>query len=163
MAEQLKVMASRLARLVPMAQRQAFVPCSPSHGDGRPAGFILSFFFSTKSPPWLPCPKAMALGSLPDYIRKLVTCYEAEKQQVKTARLRLPPPPRAILEPLSQASLEFLRLVAAGTLQSGDSATAFFWPWVPVKGAHTEKSLAKLGVPAAHRSDRTSPCNWVYS
>ena len=85
---------------------------------------------------------AMELGSLPDYLRKLLTAWEAEKQQSNNTSS--PSPAQPLLEPLSPRELEVLRLVAAG-LSNQEISERLFLALGTVKG-HNLKIFGKLGV-----------------
>ena len=106
-----------------------------------PAGFI-RLFLDEGLPMASLLSEAMALGSMPDYLRKLLTAFEAEKQQSKNTLS--PPPAQPLLEPLSPRELEVLRLVAAG-LSNQEMSERLFLALGTVKG-HTHKIFGKLGV-----------------
>jgi LuxR family maltose regulon positive regulatory protein len=106
-----------------------------------PAGFI-RLFLDEGLPMASLLSEAMALGRMPDYIRKLLTACEAEKQQSENTSS--PPPAQPLLEPLSQRELEVLRLVAAG-LSNQEISERLFLVLGTVKG-HNHKIFGKLGV-----------------
>jgi LuxR family maltose regulon positive regulatory protein len=106
-----------------------------------PAGFI-RLFLDEGLPMASLLSEAMALGSMPDYIRTLLTAYEAEQQQSENTSS--PPPAQPLLEPLSQRELEVLHLVAAG-LSNQQISEQLFLALGTVKG-HNQKIFGKLGV-----------------
>jgi LuxR family maltose regulon positive regulatory protein len=106
-----------------------------------PAGFI-RLFLDEGLPMASLLSEAMALGRMPDSIRKLLAAFEAEKQQSKNS-LSLPPA-GPLLEPLSERELEVLRLVAAG-LSNQEISERLFLALGTVKG-HNLKIFGKLGV-----------------
>ncbi|HEU5374740.1 MAG TPA: LuxR C-terminal-related transcriptional regulator [Ktedonobacteraceae bacterium] len=106
-----------------------------------PAGFI-RLFLDEGLPMASLLSEAMALGRMPDYIRKLLTACEAEKQESENTSS--PPPAQPLLEPLSERELEVLRLVAAG-LSNQEISERLFLVLGTVKG-HTHKIFGKLGV-----------------
>jgi LuxR family maltose regulon positive regulatory protein len=106
-----------------------------------PAGFI-RLFLDEGLPMASLLSEAMALGRMPDYLRTVLTAFEAEKQQSENTS----PPPTAgpLLEPLSERELEVLRLVAAG-LSNQEIGERLFLALGTVKG-HNLKIFGKLGV-----------------
>src|SRR5579859_5077196 len=106
-----------------------------------PAGFI-RLFLDEGLPMASLLSEAMALGSMPDYIRTLLTAWEAEKPQSKNTSP--PPPAQPLLEPLSERELEVLRLVAAG-LSNQEISERLFLALGTVKG-HNQNIFGKLGV-----------------
>jgi LuxR family maltose regulon positive regulatory protein len=80
---------------------------------------------------------------MPDYIRKLLTAWEAEQQQSENTSSP-PPPAQPLIEPLSERELEVLRLVAAG-LSNQEISERLFLALGTVKG-HNLKIFGKLGV-----------------
>jgi LuxR family maltose regulon positive regulatory protein len=106
-----------------------------------PAGFI-RLFLDEGLPMGALLSEAMALGRMPDFIRKLVAAFEAEKQQSENNSS--PPPAQPLLEPLSKRELEVLRLVADG-LSNQEISGRLFLALGTVKG-HNLKIFAKLGV-----------------
>jgi LuxR family maltose regulon positive regulatory protein len=106
-----------------------------------PAGFI-RLFLDEGLPMASLLSEAMALGSMPDSIRKVLTAWEAEQQQSENTSSP-PPPAQPLLEPLSQRELEVLRLVAAG-LSNQEISERLFLVLGTVKG-HTHKIFGKLG------------------
>jgi LuxR family maltose regulon positive regulatory protein len=78
---------------------------------------------------------------MPDYLRKLLTAYEAEQRSANSLSL---PPAQPLLEPLSPRELEVLRLVAAG-LSNQEISERLFLALGTVKG-HNLKIFGKLGV-----------------
>lgn len=106
-----------------------------------PGGFI-RLFLDEGLPMASLLSEAMVLGNMPDYIRKVLTAYEAEQQQSENTSP--PPPDQPLLEPLSPRELEVLRLVAAG-LSNQEMSERLFLALGTVKG-HTHKIFGKLGV-----------------
>jgi LuxR family transcriptional regulator, maltose regulon positive regulatory protein len=106
-----------------------------------PAGFI-RLFLDEGLPMISLLSEAMALGRMPDYIRKVLTAYEAEQQQSENSLS--PPPAQPLLEPLSSRELEVLRLVAAG-LSNQEISERLFLALGTVKG-HNQNIFGKLGV-----------------
>ncbi|MBO0790189.1 MAG: hypothetical protein J2P36_04490, partial [Ktedonobacteraceae bacterium] len=106
-----------------------------------PAGFI-RLFLDEGLPMASLLSEAMALGSMPDSIRKLLAAFEAEKQQSENNSS--PPPAQPLLEPLSERELEVLHLVAAG-LSNQEISERLFLALGTVKG-HNLKIFGKLGV-----------------
>jgi LuxR family maltose regulon positive regulatory protein len=106
-----------------------------------PAGFI-RLFLDEGLPMAHLLSEAMALGRMPDYIRKVLTAYEAEQQQRENTSSPLPAQP--LLEPLSERELEVLHLVAAG-LSNQEISERLFLALGTVKG-HNQKIFGKLGV-----------------
>jgi LuxR family transcriptional regulator, maltose regulon positive regulatory protein len=106
-----------------------------------PAGFI-RLFLDEGLPMASLLSEAMALGRMPDYIRTLLTAYEAEQQQSENTSS--PPPAQPLLEPLSERELEVLHLVAAG-LSNQEISERLFLALGTVKG-HNQKIFGKLGV-----------------
>ncbi|HET8841988.1 MAG TPA: LuxR C-terminal-related transcriptional regulator, partial [Ktedonobacteraceae bacterium] len=107
----------------------------------KPAGFIRLFL--DEGPPMASLlSEVMALGRMPDYIRKLLIACKTEKQQSENTPSL--PPVQSLLEPLSQRELEVLRLVAAG-LSNQEICERLFLVLGTVKG-HTHKIFGKLGV-----------------
>jgi LuxR family maltose regulon positive regulatory protein len=106
-----------------------------------PAGFI-RLFLDEGLPMASLLSEAMALGRMPDYIRTLLTAFEAEQQPSENTSS--PPTAGPLLEPLSGRELEVLRLVAAG-LSNQQISERLFLVLGSVKG-HTHKIFGKLGV-----------------
>jgi len=139
--EQLKVMV--LQAIVARAhgeKDQAVLLLIDALAMAEPAGFI-RLFLDEGLPMASLLSEALALGRMPDYLRKLLTAYEAEQQQSEN-RLS-PPPAQPLLEPLSERELEVLRLVAAG-LSNQEISERLFLVLGTVKG-HTHKIFGKLG------------------
>jgi LuxR family maltose regulon positive regulatory protein len=140
--EQLKVMV--LQAIVARAhgeKDQAVNLLARALAMAEPAGFI-RLFLDEGLPMAHLLSEAMALGRMPDYLRKLLAAWEAEKQQSKNTSS--PPPAQPLLEPLSQRELEVLRLVAAG-LSNQEISERLFLALGTVKG-HNLKIFGKLGV-----------------
>lgn len=140
--EQLKVMVLQaVATRVHGEKDQAVHLLVEALAMAEPAGFIRLFL--DEGPPMASLlSEAMALGSMPDYIRRLLIAYETEKQQ--SANNSSPLPAQPLLEPLSQRELEVLRLVAQGLSNQEISERLFLVPGT-VKG-HNHKIFGKLGV-----------------
>ncbi len=86
--------------------------------------------------------EAAALGSMPDYIGKLLAVFKAEAQKREDTSSR--PPARPLLEPLSHRELEVLHLMAAG-LSNQEMSERLFLALDTVKG-HNRKIFGKLQV-----------------
>jgi LuxR family transcriptional regulator, maltose regulon positive regulatory protein len=140
--EQLKVMVLQAVALEAQGEKdQAVHLLIDALAMAEPAGFI-RLFLDEGLPMASLLSEAMALGRMPDYIRKLLTAWEAEKQQNEND---LPPlPAQPLLEPLSQRELEVLRLIAQGLSNQEISERLFLVPGT-VKG-HNHKIFGKLGV-----------------
>ncbi|HVU65881.1 MAG TPA: LuxR C-terminal-related transcriptional regulator [Ktedonobacteraceae bacterium] len=106
-----------------------------------PAGFV-RLFLDEGLPMAALLSEAMALGSMPDYLKKVLTAWEAEQPQGKNAAP--PSPAQSLIEPLSERELEVLRLVAAG-LSNQEISERLFLALGTVKG-HNLKIFGKLGV-----------------
>lgn len=141
--EQLKVMVLQAVAARAHGEKdQALHLLVDALAMAEPAGFI-RLFLDEGLPMASLLSEAMALGRMPDYIRKLLTAWEAEKQQSENTSSP-PPPAQPLLEPLSERELEVLRLVAAG-LSNQEISERLFLVLGSVKG-HTHKIFGKLGV-----------------
>lgn len=141
--EQLKVMVLQaVAARAHDEKDQALHLLVDALAMAEPAGFI-RLFLDEGLPMARLLSEAMALERMPNYIRKLLTAYEAERQQSENTSSP-PPPAQPLLEPLSERELEVLRLVAAG-LSNQEISERLFLVLGSVKG-HTHKIFGKLGV-----------------
>lgn len=141
--EQLKVMVLQAVAARAHGEKdQAVHLLARALAMAEPAGFI-RLFLDEGLPMASLLSEAMALGSMPDYIRKLVTACKAEQRQSENTSSP-PPPAQPLLEPLSQRELEVLRLVAAG-LSNQEISERLFLALGTVKG-HNLKIFGKLGV-----------------
>jgi LuxR family maltose regulon positive regulatory protein len=139
--EQLKVMVLQAVAARAHGEKdQAVHLLARALAMAEPAGFI-RLFLDEGLPMASLLSEAMALGRMPDYIRKLLMAWEAEQQQSENSLS--PPPAQPLLEPLSQRELEVLRLVAAG-LSNQEISKRLFLVLGTVKG-HTHKIFGKLG------------------
>jgi LuxR family maltose regulon positive regulatory protein len=86
--------------------------------------------------------EAAAYGMMPDYIGKLLTVFETEKQ--KSEDKPDLPPAKLLIEPLSQRELEVLQLIAQG-LSNHEICERLFLALDTVKG-HNRKIFDKLQV-----------------
>ncbi|HEX4714989.1 MAG TPA: LuxR C-terminal-related transcriptional regulator, partial [Ktedonobacteraceae bacterium] len=140
--EQLKVMVLQAVAARAQGEKdQALHLLVDALAMAEPAGFI-RLFLDEGLPMAHLLSEAMALGSMPDYLRKLVTVYEVEQQESENTSS--PPPAQPLLEPLSERELEVLHLVAAG-LSNQEISERLFLALGTVKG-HTHKIFGKLGV-----------------
>jgi LuxR family maltose regulon positive regulatory protein len=140
--EQLKVMVLQAVAARAQGEKdQALHLLVDALAMAEPAGFI-RLFLDEGLPMASLLSEAMALGRMPDYIRKLLTAFEAEKQQSENNSSL--PPAQPLLEPLSKRELEVLRLVAAG-LSNQEISERLFLALGTVKG-HNLKIFGKLGV-----------------
>ncbi|HZO74569.1 MAG TPA: LuxR C-terminal-related transcriptional regulator [Ktedonobacteraceae bacterium] len=140
--EQLKVMVLQALALQAHGEKDRAVRLLvDALAMAEPAGFIRLFLDEGLLMASL-LSEAMALGRMPDYIRKLLAAFEGEKQQSENTSP--PPPDQPLLEPLSPRELEVLRLVAAG-LSNQQISEQLFLALGTVKG-HNQKIFGKLGV-----------------
>ncbi|GHO91115.1 hypothetical protein KSF_011630 [Reticulibacter mediterranei] len=141
--EQLKVMVLQAVAARAQGEKdQALHLLVDALAMAEPAGFI-RLFLDEGLPMASLLSEAMALGSMPDYLRKLLAAWEAEKQQSENTSSP-PPPAQSLLEPLSERELEVLRLVATG-LSNQEISERLFLALGTVKG-HNLKIFGKLGV-----------------
>jgi LuxR family maltose regulon positive regulatory protein len=96
--------------------------------EGRPMAQLLS--------------EAEALGMMPDYLGKVLSACEAEKQKNEETSSR--PPAQPLIEPLSHRELEVLHLMAQG-LSNQEMSERLFLALDTVKG-HNRKIFGKLQV-----------------
>ncbi|GHO42091.1 LuxR C-terminal-related transcriptional regulator [Ktedonospora formicarum] len=140
--EQLKVMVLQAVALEAHGEKdQAVHLLVDVLAMAEPASFI-RLFLNEGLPMVSLLSESMALGRMPNYIKKLLTAYEAEKQQ--NENISSPPPAQPLLEPLSQRELEVLRLIAQG-LSNQEISERLFLVLGTVKG-HNHKIFGKLGV-----------------
>ena len=85
---------------------------------------------------------AVAHGRMPDYIGKLLSAFEAEKQ--KREDTFYPSPTQSLIEPLSRREVEVLQLIAQG-LSNQEISERLFLALDTVKG-HNRKIFDKLQV-----------------
>jgi len=85
---------------------------------------------------------AVAHGRMPDYIGKLLSAFEAEKQ--KREDTSYPSPAQSLIEPLSRREVEVLQLIAQG-LSNQEISERLFLALDTVKG-HNRKIFDKLQV-----------------
>jgi LuxR family maltose regulon positive regulatory protein len=139
--EQLKVMVLQAVAARAHGEKdQAVSLLARALAMAEPAGFI-RLFLDEGLPMASLLSEALALGSMPDYLRKVLTAYEAEQQSANSLS---PPLAQPLLEPLSPRELEVLRLVAAG-LSNQEISERLFLALGTVKG-HNLKIFGKLGV-----------------
>ena len=140
--EQLKVMVLQAVAARAQGEKdQAVSLLARALAMAEPAGFI-RLFLDEGLPMASLLSEALALGSMPDSIRKLLAAFEAEKQQSENTSP--PPPTQPLIEPLSPRELEVLHLVAAG-LSNQEISERLFLALGTVKG-HNLKIFGKLGV-----------------
>jgi LuxR family transcriptional regulator, maltose regulon positive regulatory protein len=110
----------------------------------KPGGFIRLFI--DEGPPMNQLlSEASARGMMPDYTRKLLAAFEAEKRKRKEkSQPPAPSPAQPLIEPLRQRELEILRLVAEG-LSNREISERLFIALVTVK-VHNGKIFEKLQV-----------------
>jgi LuxR family transcriptional regulator, maltose regulon positive regulatory protein len=109
-----------------------------------PGGFIR--IFVDEGPPMARLlSEAVAQDITPDYTRKLLSAFEAEKRKTEDKPVQnLDPSAQPLVEPLSQRELEILRLIAQG-LSNRQICERIFLALDTVKG-HNSRIFAKLQV-----------------
>ena len=106
-----------------------------------PGGFI-RLFVDEGLPMVRLLSEAAALGMIPDYLGKVLSACEAEKQKNEETSSR--PPAQPLIEPLSHRELEVLHLMAQG-LSNQEMSERLFLALDTVKG-HNRKIFGKLQV-----------------
>ena len=86
--------------------------------------------------------EAAARGIMPDYTRKLLAAFEADKPRSEDGSS--PPPAQPLIEPLSERELEVLRLIAQG-LSNHEISQRLFLALSTIKG-HNRLIFNKLQV-----------------
>ncbi len=100
--------------------------------------------FVDEGPPMVPLlAAAAAQGRMPEYLRKVLAAFEAEKQKNEATVSQLPPA-QPLIESLSRRELEVLRLIAQG-LSNQEMSERLVIALETVKG-HNKKIYAKLQV-----------------
>jgi LuxR family maltose regulon positive regulatory protein len=109
-----------------------------------PAGFI-RLFVDEGLPMAHLLSRALASGTMPDYIGMVLAAFEAEKQKrADTSSRPAGPPPQPLLEPLSHRELEVLHLIAQG-LSNQEIGERLVLALDTVKG-HNRSIFGKLQV-----------------
>jgi len=85
-------------------------------------------------------PAVVARGTVPDYARRLLAAFEAEKQRNEENRMVS----QGLIDPLSKRELEILKLIAQG-LSNKEISERLFLALVTVKG-HNQRIFSKLQV-----------------
>jgi len=141
--ERLRVMVLQAVALQAHGEQdQAVQVLSDALALSEPGGFIRLFVDEGRAMAHL-LSAAAALGMMPDYIRKLLAVFAAEKQQGEDQSY-LQPPAQSLIEPLSRREVEVLQLIAQG-LSNQEISERLFLALDTVKG-HNRKIFGKLQV-----------------
>ncbi|HXQ32831.1 MAG TPA: LuxR C-terminal-related transcriptional regulator, partial [Anaerolineales bacterium] len=140
--EQLKVMILEAVALHTHGERdKALQLLGDALGLAEPEGFI-RIFVDEGLPMFRLLSEASAQGMMPNYVAKLLTAFETEKQKLEDKSAL--PSAQPLIEPLSQRELEVLQLIAQG-LSNDEIGKRLFLALDTVKG-HNRRIYDKLQV-----------------